>query len=279
LNYLWTMKATEVWEEHDKGGKATEVQARFFKPKGWTEELYDMHKGPDSVDNLIDNPEYAQIAGRMRAGLRSWQEQIHDAALMPEADIVRRATVNGTTIYEMVRNPKLYNLPALIDAADLALAKDPSNLRKLKTLLKSADCGLRYWGMVGCFLLNDKKAGFQCLEDESHEVRAMAAWLLVNTGSQEKGLQCLGNLIKEESYALLKVLNILDWMGDDAKSLIPTVQAVKFAADHEDIHQNYSNIQGYQKRMQQQLLEKYGIKVPGKEKKKKSGKKKDRKKK
>jgi N-sulfoglucosamine sulfohydrolase len=274
LNYLWTMKATQVWEEHVLSGKATEVEARFFKPKGWTEEFYDMHKDPDSVDNLIDNPEYAQIVGRMRTGLRAWQEQIHDAALMPEADVVRRATVNGTTIYEMVRNPKLYNLPALIDAADLALAKDPANLPALKKLLKSPDCGIRYWGIVGCFLLNDPKAGFQCLEDESHEVRAMAAWLLINTGNKEKGLQCLENLIKEESYALLKVLNIIDWMGDDGKSLIPAVQDIKFTDANSAILQDFKNIQGYQKRLQQQLLEKYGQKVPASEKKKKDRKKK-----
>jgi len=279
LNYLWKMAATQAWEKQVKEGKASEVEARFFKPKGFTEEFYDMHKDPDNVDNLIDNPEYSQIIGRMRGGLRSWQEQIFDAGLMPEAEVVKRATANNTTIYEMVRNPKLYNVSALLDAADLALAKEQGNLPKLKKLLKSSDCGLRYWGIVGCFLLNDPKAGFQCLEDESHEVRAMAAWLLVNTGNKEKGLQCLENLLKEESYATLKVLNIIDWIGDDAKSLIPTVQAIKFAKDHEGIHQNYKNIQGYQKRMRDQLLEKYGLKAPAPEKKKrdKGGKKKDRK--
>jgi len=271
LNYLWKMVATQAWEREVKAGRATEAQTRFFKPKGWTEELYDMHKDPDDIDNLIENPEYAQIAGKMRASLRVWQLQIHDAGLMPEADVVRRATRNNTTIYEMVRNPKLYNLPALLDAADLALEKNPANLPKLKQLLSSPDCGLRYWGIVGCFLLDDPQAGFQCLEDESHEVRAMAAWLLVKTGNKQKGLQCLENLIKEESYALLKVLNIVDWMGDDARPLIPAVQAIRFNADHEDIYQNYSQIQGYQKRMQSYLLEKYGLIEPGTATSKKKG--------
>jgi hypothetical protein len=128
---------------------------------------------------------------------------------------------------------------------------------------------------VGCFLINDQQAGFQCLEDDSHEVRAMAAWLLVRTGEKEKGLQCLENLITEESYALLKTLNILDWMGDDAKPLLPSVQAIKFEKDHEAIHQNYSNIQGYQKRMQANLLDKFDIQpLPAEPKEKRSSKKK-----
>ncbi len=274
LSYLWKMKATQVWEEHVKSGKASEIEARFFKPKGWAEELYDMKKDPDSVDNIIDNPEYVQLVGRMRAGLRKWQEQVHDAGLLPEAEMARRAAENKTTIYEVVRDPKLYNLPALLDAADLALAESKDNQKALRKLLKSPDCGLRYWGIVGCFLLNDPKGGQQCLQDDSHEVRAMAAWLLIRTGEKEKGLQCMEGLIREESYALLKVLNIIDWMGDEAKPLLPAVQAIKFEKDHEAIHQNHKNIQGYQKRMQATLLAKHGLKLPPAEPKKK---KKDRK--
>ena len=246
------------------------MEARFFKPKGWTEEFYDMHKDPDSIDNLIDNPEYAPIIGKMRAGLRGWQEQIHDSGLLPESEMVKRATANNTTIYEMVRDPGLYNLAALLNAADLALEKNAVNLPALKKMLKNSDCGLRYWGIVGCFLLNDQTAGKQCLKDDSHEVRAMAAWLLINLGETEEGFQCLENLIKEESYALLKVLNIADWIGDDAKTLLPAIQAITFTDSNAVLLQDYANIQNYQKRMQEYLLEKSGIKVPVPEKKKKN---------
>ena len=176
----------------------------------------------------------------MRAGLRSWQEQVHDSGLLPESEMVKRAADCNTTIYEMVRNPKLYNLSGLLDAADLALEQNATNLPALEELLQSADSGLRYWGIVGCFLLNDQKAGFQCLGDDSHEVRSMAAWLLIRTGEKKKGFACLDHLLKENSYATLKVLNILDWIGDDAEPLIPTVRSMK-----------YTNYEG---RMQEHLL-------------------------
>ena len=104
---------------------------------------------------------------------------------------------------------------------------------------------MRYWGIVGCFLLNDQKAGFQCLTDESHEVRAMAAWLMVRTGEKEKGTQCLGNLLKSGSYATLSILNIIDWMGDDGKALMPVVQSLKLT-NHEAA-------------MQENLLLKFGL--------------------
>lgn len=248
LNYLWRMEATQVWSKQVESGNATEVEARFFRPKGWEEELYDMEKDPDNVDNLIENPEYARIAAKMREGLRTWQEQVYDSGLLPESEMVRRAESHNMTIYDMVRDPAIYNLSALIDAADLAVENNPENLPALTKLLDSPDSGLRYWGMVGCFLLNDRKAGFKCLNDESHEVRAMAAWLLLRTGKKDEGLQCLDNLLLEKSYATLKVLNILDWMGDDAKPLLATIENMKCGK--------------YEERMQLKLLVKYGLRSP-----------------
>lgn len=145
--------------------------------------------------------------------------------------MVKRAADHSVTIYDMVRDPALYNLPALLDAADLALAKDQANLEALYALLDSPDSGLRYWGIVGCFLLNDQSGGLKCLEDSSHEVRAMAAWVLVNTGKEEQGLQCLGHLLETRSYATLTVLNMIDWMGGSALSLRGTVEALKYTPE------------------------------------------------
>jgi hypothetical protein len=240
LNFLWKMKASQAWEDYVKSGQATEMQSRWFAPKRYTEELYDMQKDPDSVNNLIDNPEFAEKVQRMRVQLRSWQESIHDAGLLPESEMVKRAADHGMTIYEMVRDPKLYNLSALLDAADLAMEKNPANRDALMNLLNSSDSGLRYWGIVGCFLINEQAAGFQCLGDESHEVRAMASWLLINTGEKVKGFQCLENLLKIKSYATLKVLNIMDWIGEDACVLLPTVKELK--------------LENYEERMQTSII-------------------------
>lgn len=241
LQFLWKMKASQAWEEHVKSGRATEVQSRWFAPKDYAEELYDMQADPDSVNNLIDTPEYREVAERMRVQLRGWQESVHDAALLPESEMVKRAADHNMTIYEMVRDPKLYNLSALLDAADLALEKDPANREALMKLLNNPDSGLRYWGIVGCFLLNDPQAGLKGLDDDSHEVRAMAAWLLIHTGEKEKGFKCLENLLKTHSYATLMVLNMMDWIGEDAHELLPTVKELE--------------LENYEERMQAGLIE------------------------
>jgi arylsulfatase A-like enzyme len=227
LRYLWKIRATAAWEEHVKSGQATELQRRFFAPKGFTEEFYDMQADPDCTINLVGRTEHRDTLNEMRAALRKWQLEIRDAGLLPESEMVKRAAEHDVTVYEMVRNPDLYTLPALLDAADLALEKDRANLPALRRLLKSPDAGIRYWGITGCFLLNDAEQARERLSDESHEVRCMAAWLMINTGHEKEGYTCLRKLLEKDSPAALTVLNIIDWMGEEGRPLMPAVKAFK----------------------------------------------------
>lgn len=227
LEYLWKAKATQAWDAHVKAGKATEVEARFFKPKGWTEELYDMQKDPDNINNLSENPEYAATLSTMRTALRNKQETFYDSGLLPESEMIKRAADNNLTIYDMVRDPKLYKIPNLLNAADLALEKDPSNIPALKKKLTAADSGVRYWAAVGLFLLNDHSSAERLLHDESHEVRIMAAWTLIQAGKKDAGFQCLEKLIQTNSYAILTVLNLVDWLGEEGCILMPSVEALE----------------------------------------------------
>lgn len=95
LTFLWTMKASRAWEKAVEDGVADEVQARFFSSKKWTEELYDMKADPDNVNNLIESPEFRRVAETMRKRLRLKQEEIFDAGLIPETEMVRLAEKHG----------------------------------------------------------------------------------------------------------------------------------------------------------------------------------------
>jgi len=251
LTYMWNMKATQAWEQSVRDGTANALQSRLFEPKGWTEELYDMQNDPDNVNNLIDQPQHQQTIATMREQLKAEQLRVHDSGLLPETERVRLASKNNTTIYEMVRDPAVYDLPALLAASDLALAKDPSNLPELHKLLDHADVGMRYWGIVGCFLLNDQQAGQKVIADPSHEVRAMAAWLLLRTGNREQGLACLTDLIENRSYALVSVLNVVDWIGEDARALAPAVQRQEFK-------ETFPKQFKYEIRMKDTVLQRFG---------------------
>jgi hypothetical protein len=153
------------------------------------------------------------------------QLELFDSGLLPESMRVDRAKQNNMTIYEMVRNPKLYPLESYLDAADTALERDKENLPALIGALSHADSGIRYWAAVGLLLLKKDaapgtEAVAKALKDESHQVRIMAAWTMVKLGRSEEGLGCLRNLLKDGTTAGRKLYNVLDWMGEDALPLI-----------------------------------------------------------
>jgi hypothetical protein len=213
------------------------------------EELYDTEKDPDNVVNLAHRPGYRKVLATMRSELRSRQLRIHDSALMPESERVRRAEKHGCTIYEMVRDRDLYNLPAYLDAADAALAGEKADQKRLIMMLRHDDCAIRYWGVVGLFLLEEKSGEVlgalkKALGDASDEVRAMAAWALIRCGRKKEGRQCLLAMLKRRSYASLTILNIIDWVDDDKKVYLPALGEL--------------TLTGYEKRMKTYLLKQYG---------------------
>ena len=253
LEYMWEMPMTQEWDNYNKARKTNAITGRFFTVKN-SDELYDVTKDPDNVNNLIASPEYAPVIKKMRKALNQWQERIYDAGLMPESDINRRAKKNNMTVYELVRNNDLYNVKEYLKISDMAIEKNPDNINELLQALKSDDSAIRYWGIVGCFLLADepevtKEAITPLLADDSHEVRAMAAWLLIKKGDKEAGFNCLESMIKNRSYAILSVLNVLDWMQTDISSMLPAILELKI---------NNMNV----RKMQRTLLSKYNVEIP-----------------
>ena len=160
--------------------------------------------------------------------------------------MVKRAEASGKTIYELVRDPSLYDLKAYQRAASLALEQNPGNVSTFYKNLTVTDSGVRYWAIVGCFNLQedtplDLDIIRKSLSDQSHHVRIMAAWILYRDGDKAAARACWNELLKSSSYASLKIFNIIDWIGDGAE---PYAQAMKACS--------YSH-QGYVSRMQKYL--------------------------
>jgi hypothetical protein len=257
LDYLWKMVATRTWEDAFKNKRTNEVTGRFFMPKP-AEELYDMQADPDNVANLADKPEHRQTLEKMRAALREWQLAIHDTGLLPEAERERRANENNTTIYQMVRDPKLYDLPAYLDAADLALAKDSTNAPRLVEMLASKDSGIRFWGAVGLLSLGKADAKAQTalegvLQDDCGDVGAMAAWALIQSGKPGKAQPALAAVIQKHAGATLLALNVLDWAH---------VEITPYVAALDALYSGKTKATEYENRMSEYLRESHGLKIP-----------------
>ncbi len=257
LNYLWTMKATQAWEEHHKAGKTDAITGRFFGTKPM-HELYDTTVDPDNVHNLVDDPKYADVVNQLSGALDQWQIDNFDSGLLPESEMAKRSEEAGKTIYEFVRDPKLYDLKGYQQAAALALEENPKNTAAFYQGLKADDPGVRYWSMIGCFHVQQKadldmEIIRSSLGDESHHVRAMAAWILYRSGDKAGAQECWNEMLRDNSYAALKIFNIIDWIGDGYEPYKDAMVACEF------------DYQGYVDRMKQYV----GVSEPKKKKRKK----------
>ncbi len=233
LTYLWNMKATQAWEEHHLAGKTDEVTGRFFRTKAM-EELYDTTEDPDNVDNLIDDPKYAAEAERLSKALDQWQLEHFDSGLLPESEVVKRAEERQVTIYDMVRDSDLYDVEAYQAASARAMEQDPVNLPAFYQDLESDDAGIRYWAVVGCFHLQeaaslDMAPIRAALEDDCHHVRCMAAWILYRAGDTKTAQDCWNEMLENDSYASLKIFNVIDWIGDGFEPYREAMEACDFS--------------------------------------------------
>ncbi|MDG1898033.1 MAG: sulfatase-like hydrolase/transferase [Fuerstiella sp.] len=255
LNYLWTMKATQAWEQHHKEGRTNAITGRFFGTKPM-EELYDTSVDPDNVHNLIDDPRHAADIARLSKAMDQWQLEHYDSALLPESEIVKRSEEAGKTIYDLVRDPSLYNLKALQQASATALEQDAANVATFYKDFNDVDAGVRYWAIVGCFNVQEKASLDmdvirKSLADECHHVRIMAAWVLYRAGDKETAQACWNELLNESSYASLKIFNIIDWIGDGHEPYADAMKVCSFSHS------------GYVARMQQYM----GVANPAEKKK------------
>tara|TARA_R110002049_G_scaffold305056_1_gene501038 strand:- start:89643 stop:91532 length:1890 start_codon:yes stop_codon:yes gene_type:complete len=234
LMYLWQMAATQAWQKHHDEGKTDAITGRFFGTKP-TEELYDTSVDPDNVNNLIDDPRYANDVARLRGALNAWQIKHFDSGLLPESEVVKRAEEYGATIHDFVRDENAYPVQTYLDVSSLALEKDASNLATLYKNLGDSDVGVRYWATVGCFLLQDSESLDldrirKSLDDtESDHVRAMAAWILYRAGEKQVAQSTWNEMLADSSYASLKILNIIDWIGEGVAPYADAIASCSFS--------------------------------------------------
>ncbi|MBD0777525.1 sulfatase [Maribacter sp. ANRC-HE7] len=77
-----------------KEGKLTPYQEKHWFGVRPMEELYDLEADPDQMNNLAENPEYAQILKEHRSVLENWIKKTDDKGQYPEKAIQLEATYN-----------------------------------------------------------------------------------------------------------------------------------------------------------------------------------------
>lgn len=75
--------------EMHQNGELKGAAAYIFRDSRDVEELYDLEKDPDEINNLAEVPEYRDQLLKMRKQLADWQLKIHDKGLIDEYNLVQ----------------------------------------------------------------------------------------------------------------------------------------------------------------------------------------------
>lgn len=250
LQYLWQAPSMKAWEAHHKAGKTDAITGAFFRAKP-VEELFDCESDPDNVRNLAADPAQAARLARMRAELSNQQTMHYDCGFLPEGILGHRARQHQTTLYELIRNPLLYDQQGYMQAADVANFAQPADLPRLLELLRSSDEGYRFWGVNGCIRLGQDAATPEVLalmaqlirtgplDEQTLDVRVTAAFYLCQIHqSKDDALRSLAEVIatagdkapgKGRAWAHLFLL------GSEARDIVGLLENAKLSKKDQQI--------------------------------------------
>ncbi len=210
-------------------GNLTPPQRHYAGPTKPAEELYDCRADPLNLKNLVADPAYAKVLARLCKEHRRWVLDSRDVGFLPECEIWRRS--EGTTPYQMARDPKQYPLETILEAADL-VGRGPAKRDALLANLRADDPAVRFWAVIGlrCLGKDAKPAvkGLQdALADPSPPVRIEAAGTLAELGKPRPALAALKKELKSGSQsAVLRACRTLELMGRKARPAAAAVKAV-----------------------------------------------------
>ncbi|PQO30291.1 sulfatase [Bremerella cremea] len=234
IDYMFQTPTTQVWKKLYDEGKLNAAQSHFWETKP-AEELYDLTTDPDEVNNLADDPAYADQLEKMRFAIHQWQQEIRDIGFMPEAEI--HSQRGDLSPYELGHDPKRYHLARVQATAEMAAQRSPDFLPNLMDGLKSDDITVRYWSALGILMQGEPAIGQSrealrgALEDSSKSVRCIAAEALGRYGNKEDvklALDQLGEMVdptKNGVYVSMLALNSIDAMDERAKPLAETLKS------------------------------------------------------
>jgi len=227
--FAWMAAAYQGWEREHLAGSLSEVQDAFWRTKA-AEELFDTHIDPDETVNLIDDPQLARVAQRLRAALDRHILDTNDNGFLPEG-----SAVEG---YHPSRQPHSYPLQHIMHLAELAIARSTHHVHIFAETLASPDETARFWAAQGCLMLGAgahpaRPELLRTLTDPSLPVRIVAAEALTHVGHGNEAVAALRQLLRERSDApvLLQALNALTYIGDIAA---PAEAELLSMVDHRD---------------------------------------------
>ncbi len=235
VEYMFQTPTTRVWKQLHDAGKLTPEQDQFWNAKP-PEELYDLQKDPDEVQNLAGSPDHQGIKLKLRQAQRDLALQIRDVGFMPEGE--RFARAGEHSLYDFGHDDQQYPFAAVFEAAETASMLDPAAVPALKQMLTARDSAVRYWAALG-IMMRGKPAVvaardelLAALRDDSPHVAIAAAHALGEHGTDEDLKRVLPFLIdhadgsRHDVFVAIAALTVLEAMKNKVAPFAMRIKAL-----------------------------------------------------
>ena len=215
----------EITELAAKGKLQEGPQLAYAGPVKPLEELYDTENDPLCLKNLAALPEHKDRLSRLRNEQKQWSMKMRDLGFLPE-DVA--LTLSQET--PLIDLPKNYPLGEIRQAAELVGA-GKERITEMVACFASENPAVRYWGAVALNAMGQdampaKRVLEKMLSDNTASVRIEAASALSNLGETQSALQLLSKELESDNLiSALMACRAIEFMGSDAKSAIPAMQA------------------------------------------------------
>ena len=221
----------EIRRMEKSGDPLPPAVALFSAKTKPAEEFYDVKADPHEIQNLANDPAYADRLAEFRNALSEWQREIGDIGLIPEGEIERREN-NAPSRFEILNNGTDDGVVGRLVAAATIASEGPEKLPELIQALSDQDPATRYWGATGIGNIGApqaKSASAQvsaAMKDDSPSVRVAAARAVARLGDPAAALPVLEAELKSDlEWVRLEAAIVLDEMEEQARPAISSLKA------------------------------------------------------
>ena len=149
------MLAYEEWRNKYNEGSLNATQRQFFLPRS-PEALYDVENDPYELNNLADDPAYADVLKELRGDLAAQVKSMPDLSFFPEPYFLEKG-INNPVKFGQNNKAKI---AGYVDIADLMLLPFKQASAGIEKALASDDPWERYWGLVVCSAFGEQARPF-----------------------------------------------------------------------------------------------------------------------
>jgi hypothetical protein len=248
------MPANLAWDDCVLREACTKDEWRVPFKAHAAERLFDTEADPFEINDLADDPRYADVLARLRRGLSAHLRETGDLGFFPPSMRDKRPR----SLYAWVRQSG-FPVNDLVEAAERAGAGNPKDRSGLIDWLTDKRPEFRFWGASGLATLAEKGLGgdappelLAAMDDADCYVGSEAALAVCHYGRADRGLPVLmdrfengadafNTLIETRpelkrsyhvrgwvaAYSALETLSLDDRFVSHVRALIPRLDAMQ----------------------------------------------------